>query len=112
MARRAAGGNQIGSGTGPVDPAAVEQLRAAMAFPELRPATTWGQADEDERVWFRRYEPPGPTSHWVLLDREGLPLGQLELPSAFSLMWSSGSTFWGVEPDDLDIPWLVRYRME
>ena len=83
-----------------------------MAFPELRPATMGGQVDEDERLWFRLDEPPGPTSRWVLLDPEGLPLGQLELPGGFWLMWSSGDSFWGMEPDDLDIPWLVRYRME
>jgi hypothetical protein len=27
-------------------------------------------------------------------------------------LWSRGDLFWAVDFDELDVPWLVRYRIE
>lgn len=94
------------------DPAAEARLRAAMEFPDFRPATQVAQLDADGRLWILRDAPKDRPARWVVLDTDGLPLGELELPSGFSFRWSGGDVLWGVETDDLDVPWLVRYRMQ
>lgn len=94
------------------DPAAEARLRAAMEFPDFRPVTQVAQLDSDGRIWMLRGGPNDRSARWIVLDTDGLPLGELEFPSGFSFRWSGGDVVWGVETDDLDVPWLVRYRME
>jgi hypothetical protein len=87
-------------------------LRAAMKFPQYRPAVRFAWLAKDVRVWIRRDEPLNDGNiRWLVLDTDGTPVGQLELPDRAGLQWSSGDTFWLSEPDELDVPWLVRYRL-
>jgi hypothetical protein len=111
LAEEASGGMLL-TGPGPPDPAVARRLRESMDFPDLRPATEGAQIDEDERLWIPRYDPGAAVSRWVLLDATGLLLGELELPAGFRLMWSRSDAVWGVELDELDVPWLVRYRID
>lgn len=62
--------------------------------------------------------PDGPgnwSARWVFSrscysNRE--PRGRLELPREHGTAWSGGDTAWVIEPDEFDVPWLVRYRIE
>jgi hypothetical protein len=47
----------------------------------------------------------------VVLDPEGFPRAAIELPSQVRPLWASGETLWAVVPDELEVPWVVRYRM-
>jgi len=112
LAAEAASGGPFGGGGAPADPAVEPRLRAEMDFPEFRPATQSVQVDRDGRLWILRDEPEGPTSRFALLDAQGLPLGELELPGQPQLMWSRADALWVVETDEFDVPWLVLYRIE
>ena len=90
--------------------AAARAIRGKMTFPELQPAIRSWHTGEDEALWLLRTGEDGP-SRWLVLDPGGIPRGELQLPSAVRPVWSSGDTFWTVEPDELDVPWLVRYRL-
>jgi hypothetical protein len=100
-----------GPEAGAPDPAAQAALREAMSYPEFRPPISWTWVDADERVWLRRDESAGDVDHWILLDAEGRPWGELELPSGTRILWSRGDVFWAIELDELDVPWLVEHRI-
>jgi hypothetical protein len=86
-------------------------LRGAMRFPEFRVPIDYPWASHDESLWIRLAGDAGPTARWVLLDAAGRPRGQLELPAHTRIMWSHGDVFWAVEPDEYDVPWVVRYSI-
>jgi hypothetical protein len=97
---------------GPETAAAQRALRAAMKFPEFRPAIRYPWLASDERLWLQRDESDGAaTMRWLILDIDGRPVGELELPRGLRVLWSRGDTFWATEPDEFDVPWLVRYRV-
>jgi len=43
--------------------------------------------------------------------RSDVPVGVVEVPRGVRIAWSRGDDVWGVEPDDLGVPWLVRFRL-
>jgi len=91
--------------------ATVPSLRNAMEFPEFKLPIEYPWLAQDESVWLRLSHADPATARWLILDPEGRPRGQLELPSNMRIRWSRGDTFWAVEPDELDVPWLVRFRL-
>jgi hypothetical protein len=117
-ARGSAGGMVpvvVGGGGGrppPANPDAVARaLRGAMSFPDFQLPILRSWLAQDESVWLRRPEGDNPLARWVLLDPEGSPRGQLELPADLRILWSRGDTFWAVDLDEYDVQWVVRYRI-
>jgi hypothetical protein len=86
-------------------------LRNAMKFPEFKLPLDRTWLAQDESLWLRLSHANHATARWLVLDTEGRPRGQLELPSDLRIVWSRGDTFWAVDPDELDVPWVVRYRI-
>lgn len=41
----------------------------------------------------------------------GDAIGVVELPSGFTMLFARGMRVWGMEQDELDIPYMVRYRV-
>ncbi len=88
------------------------RLRLAMNFPEFKQPLESAWLAQDESIWLRLLSGDDSTARWVLLDAQGQPRGQLELPSHLRIRWNRGDTFWAVEPDEYDVPWLVRFRIQ
>jgi hypothetical protein len=89
------------------------QLRASMDWPAFRLPIQDSWLAEDEGLWLKRQDGPRALmDRWIVLDAEGVPRGQVELPPGTRVLWSRGDTFWAVELDEFDVPWLVRYRIE
>lgn len=86
-------------------------LREAMRFPPFQLPIQYPWVARDGSVWLRRWDGTTPTAHWILLDPRGRPRGALKLPAEVRVMWSAGDVLWGVEPDEYEVPWLVRYRI-
>lgn len=86
-------------------------LRSEMDFPEYRLPVEYPWFARDGSVWLRLTGGDETTARWVLLDPDGRPRGRLELPSDVRILWSRGDTFWAMDPDELDVPWLVRYTL-
>jgi hypothetical protein len=95
-----------------VPPLAVSAIREKMNFPAVQLPVERSWLAQDESVWLRRAGEPGRPVRWVLLDSLGTLRGQLELPANVRPLWSRGDILWAAVPDDLDVPWLVRYRIE
>lgn len=93
-------------------PVIAARLRAEMAFPEFQPPLEWSWPAHDGAIWLRRAgDRSTGTAEWVVVDAQGRLRGRLELPAEVRPLWSQGSTLWAAAPDDLEIPWLVRYEI-
>jgi hypothetical protein len=87
-------------------------LRGAMEFPEYQLPFEYPWLAQDEGIWMRRTEEgSSSTVRWALLDPQGRPRGQLRLPRNLRVIWNRGDTFWAVEPDEYEVPWVVRFRI-
>lgn len=88
------------------------RLRAELDFPDYRRAISHPWLADDGSVWLRLEDPEPSRSHWVLLDAEGMPRGELDLAPGARPLWNEEDVVWVSEPDELDVPWLVKYRIE
>lgn len=123
----------------PIDPAYPDSLVGAFAAavagsdfgspPGLRQATAWARenlyvpahyppVDDavvglDGTTWLRLTTPdPGAGSvEWMVLDATGEPLGRVALPGRFQLEVARRDRVWGSAVDELDVPYIVRYRI-
>jgi hypothetical protein len=114
-ARGAAGGGvpySPGRETVPHDVQVVQnRLRQAMKFPDYQLPIRFGWVDQDERLWLAREQPEGEAPRYVVLGTDGAALGEVELPAGTRLWYARGDVVWASQPDDLDVPWLIRYRI-
>jgi len=88
------------------------RLREAMDFPDHRRAVDDAWTARDGSVWIQYVRPEGnpeAPSRFLVLDPDGRPRGRVELPPDTEVEWSRDDTFWAVETDDFDVPWLMRY---
>ena len=88
------------------------RIRAALDYPPFQPPVSDHHLGSDESLWLRREDDGVDAFRWVVLDPQGEPRGRLELPREHRIAWSGGDTAWVIEPDEYDVPWLVRYRIE
>lgn len=87
-------------------------VRAAMEVPAWQVPVSDARAGADGTLWLRREENPADsTAAWLVLDSDGSPLLTTRLPARASVHWSTREAVWAAVPDDLDVPWLVRYRL-
>ena len=74
----------------------------------------WSHAGEDACLWVEvvQEDQESPMSHWDVLDPEGEVRGGVELPrTGLRILRLHGDDVWASVADDLDVPWLVRYRL-
>jgi len=62
-------------------------------------------------LWLRREEMGGDRVRYTVLDPDDVPVGELEIPRITRPGWSDGEILWAIEPDELQVPWLVGYRI-
>jgi hypothetical protein len=110
VAARAARG--VAGGTPNDWKAIAANLRNAMDFPDTKPPIQLVWVAQDESVWLHLQDGDPASAHWLLLDAQGKPRGQLELPEGVRVMWSRGNSFWAVERDEYDVPWVVHFTMQ
>ena len=88
-------------------------LRAAMSYPQFRLAIDvppW--VGQDETIWLGRTTVESDAiSRWIVLDAEGFPLREVELPVSARVLWSGEESLRAVELDEQKVPWLVGYRV-
>lgn len=85
--------------------------RKALTMPDFQPGIGIVRPDGDGSLWLRSEDAAGPTARWLLLDPAGSPRGVITVPRNNTLRETAGDVAWFVEPDDMDVPWLVRYRI-
>jgi hypothetical protein len=86
-------------------------LRDAMQFPEFKLPVEHAWPAQDGSLWLRLRSASDTIAEWLLLDAQGNARGTMELPAELRIMWNRGDTVWAVEPDEYDVPWVLRFRM-
>jgi hypothetical protein len=82
--------------------------------PAFKPPVTAVVAGDDGTVWLRREQPEeqGGTVVWIVLSGEGQLLAELRAPSDLEIQQVQRSHVWGVMTDDLDVPYVYRFRIQ
>lgn len=82
----------------------------SLYIPKFQPPVSEATAGEDGTLWLRR-EKWSPTTKFDVLDAEGQLIARVEAGRSVRIRWVSGTTAWGQELDENDVPTLVRYRI-
>jgi hypothetical protein len=91
--------------------AAMREAQNAASIPDVYPAADAAFADEDGRLWVRTAVNRDGTANWVVLGVSGERIARAVTPVAASLRTARGSSAWGVELDEFDVPHIIRYRI-
>ena len=87
-------------------------LREAIELPEFRPPIRVVHPGIDGSLWLQPDTPPADVAEWILIGADGTPRGKVSLPARMQIHHSALPTVWAVDLDELDVPWLVRLRVE
>ncbi len=92
------------------------QIREAMYRPSHLPAIGGMFQADDGTIWLRRYDPVESETgdrmnEWWILDAQGAPLARALTPVGLSIRVISADAVWGIERDELDVQYMVRYRL-
>ncbi len=82
----------------------------SLYIPKYQPPVSDGIVGDDGTIWLRR-ENWTPAARYDVLDASGTLIAHVETNRSVHLRWVSGTTAWGSELDDNDVPTLVRYRI-
>lgn len=91
-----------------VDPEAVVR---ALALPNFLPPITEVVAGRDGTVWLKREAFEREQVDWMVLDARGEVIATLRLPAKLQVHQADRRNVWGVLPDEMDVPQVIRYRV-
>ena len=87
-----------------------EVITRALYVPPYRAPVTEALAGDDGTLWLRWDSATSPDLYSVL-GVDGRIVAHVHASSRVRLRWVSGTTVWGEERDEDDVPTLVRYRV-
>jgi hypothetical protein len=90
---------------------AVSRISEQLYVPPFLPPVTSVVAGRDGTTWIRREEGAGSTVLWQVLNERGAVEASVRLPSRAFVKQASRTYLWAVAHDDLDVPYVVRYRI-
>ena len=90
---------------------AEEATRRAIFLPRFRPPVSELQMGRDGTTWLRREEGDGPDVEWNVLDEDGQLIARVALPRVLRVYAADREHVWGVVKDELDVDYVVRYRV-
>ncbi|HUG38856.1 MAG TPA: hypothetical protein VMM12_00135 [Longimicrobiales bacterium] len=85
--------------------------RADLHVPAHHPPVGAVVVGRDGAIWLRGPQPDPGRAAWLVLDRDGGVIGRVELPGRLQVEVAERGRVWGVEQDELDVPWIVRYAV-
>lgn len=98
---------------GPVDRELVAAVRQNISPRDFYPPVSGAVAGSDGTIWIRREAFIAADSvRWQVFDATGRELGRLSAPTDVELLHASREEVWAVQPGDLDVPFVVRLRVQ
>jgi hypothetical protein len=85
---------------------------ATLYRPALRPGATELRIAKDGGIWIAGVPDGLGRTEWLVLDRDGRPTGRVGLSSRVNPLVIEPPLLWGAERGELDVPYVVRYRIE
>lgn len=92
--------------------AVTNRIRSAMQYPEFQQPIERAIGMDDGSLWIAHRLALSDTITWIVLEPDGTPRGRIVLPASTSIHEYSGGGFYAAVRDELDVPWLVRYRFQ
>lgn len=89
----------------------IDGYREAECIPATRTPVTALTVTQDARIWLRREDEGGDSVAWTVLSPGGEPVAELRLPAGQTVAAASGDLMVATETDELDVPYLVLYRL-
>jgi hypothetical protein len=91
---------------------AVEVLEAALFLPATLPPASSAFLGRDGRTWVGRAVPEDAEARpWDVFDVDGRLVAIFSAPIRIQLLAAGGDAVWGVETDQFDVPYLVRFDL-
>lgn len=84
--------------------------RATLHVPPHKPGVTAMMLTDEGKIWLGRQPDASGRKIWTILAADGAAIGDLELRSTFRPMAVAGDLVWGVEMDELDVPYVIGVR--
>jgi hypothetical protein len=99
-----------------------EAARQALAFPDYYPPVRQIVTGGDGSIWLLRESAPLPADLWEIYGEDGVLEGALRITEGRSepypwtprlrILRATRDVVWGVTTDDLDVPYLHKYRVD
>ncbi len=69
--------------------------------------------DDADRIWVQEFVPmfEERAAHWYVIDSTGAFIARVTVPRRFDPRAFAGDQVWGVRLDELDVPYVERYRI-
>jgi hypothetical protein len=96
----------------PTPARAAELARASLYLPAFHPPVSELLIGRDGSVWLKREQVSADGSDWLVLSPQGAIVGAVRTPPRLRVMAAEERRIWGMEQDDLDVPYLVRYGVQ
>lgn len=84
-------------------------LREATYSPDYLPAVREMVVADDGSIWLQRFSPSEDGIVWWVLGKDGEPLATVVTPERIRVLLISEDALWGVETDEFDVNYMVRY---
>lgn len=97
--------------SGTVDQTLLSAMESSLSDIISLPPVTEAVPGEDGSFWLRREDTGATEVGWELYSADGDLVGRIVLPAPATIASASGDWLWTVEPDDYDVPYVVRYQI-
>lgn len=108
---RAESAERMQERSGTVDRGLLSAMENSLSDISTLPPITEAVPGEDGSFWLRREDTGATQVGWELYSGDGELVGQTLLPEAATIARASEEEVWTVEPDEYDVPYVVRYRV-
>ncbi|MFG1691429.1 6-bladed beta-propeller [Gemmatimonadota bacterium] len=88
-----------------------QALEEVVFVPDFYPPVSTVRIGSDGRFWLKRENIAGPEARWDILSTDGDPIAHVLLPSSTAIHESQGALMWATERDELNVTYVVRYRI-
>lgn len=88
-----------------------ELIQDQVTWPVHHPFLTSGIVGPDGSLWLNGGIAVGDSIRWDILDSELDAVGHTFLPAHFEPKWVSRTAVWGVELNEVDIPFIIRFDL-
>jgi hypothetical protein len=88
-------------------------VRGLLQLPGHYPLANEVLYADDSSLWIRREggrSPARPAHHWEIY-RDGARVARVDAPRGLAIHVIRGNALWGVEVDEFDVPYVVRYHV-
>jgi hypothetical protein len=92
-------------------PRARQVVEEAIALPRMQLPVSAVVHGSDGSTWIRREDRGSASVVWLVLNAEGGIRATVYAPPGLTLLALGTGSVWGTVRDDLDVPYLVRYRV-